>query len=80
MKCYFTVHSKADICQLIYRTESKTKKWEKDKLKSKKTDMLKSIGKQCRKSVESFLKKPAFYSAVTPGWFKTLRYYCSRTF
>ena len=31
---------------LIYRTEPTTKKWKTEKLKSKKTDMLRSIGRQ----------------------------------
>jgi len=42
----FNVRSKANISQLIYRTETTTKKWKKEKLQSKKTDMLRSIGKQ----------------------------------
>jgi len=38
--------------------EPKTKKkWKKEKLKSKKTDMLRSIGKESWESVESVLKK-----------------------
>ena len=39
---------------LICRTEPTTKKWKTEKLK---TDMLRSIGKQSRESVESVLKK-----------------------
>jgi len=36
-RCYFNVRSKADIHQLIYRTEPKIKKkWKTEKLKSKK--------------------------------------------
>ena len=38
---------------LIYHTEPTTKKWKTEKLKSKKTDMLRSIGKQFGESVES---------------------------
>jgi len=41
----------------MYRTETTTKKWKKEKLQSKKTDMLRSIGKQSWKSVESVLTK-----------------------
>ena len=53
-RCYFNMQSQADTSQLrIYRTEPTTKKWKTDKLKSKKTDMLKSIGKHCGVSVES---------------------------
>jgi len=33
---------------LIYRTEPTNKKWKKEKLKSEKTDMLRSIRKQSR--------------------------------
>jgi len=40
---------------LIYRTEPETKKW-KQETKKKKTDMLRSIGKQSGESVESVLK------------------------
>jgi len=42
---------------LIYRTETTTKKWKTEKLNSKKTDMLRSIGKQSAESVESVLAK-----------------------
>jgi len=42
----------------MYLTEPKTKKWKTEKkLKSKKTDMLRSIGKQSGESVESVRKK-----------------------
>ena len=44
---------KLTYASLIYRTESKAKKWNKGKVKSKKTDMLRSIGKQSGESVES---------------------------
>ena len=37
--------------------EPTTKKWQTEKIKSKKTDMLRSIGKQSGKSVESARKK-----------------------
>jgi len=52
-KCYFNVRSKADISQLnlSHGTKNKTIKTEKE-LKSKKTDMLRSVGKQSRESVE----------------------------
>jgi len=39
------------------RTEPRTKKWKTEKLESRKTDMLRSIGKQSGESVESVLKK-----------------------
>jgi len=42
---------------LIYRTEPTTKKWKNGKTKVKKTDMLRSIGKQSGESVESVLEK-----------------------
>jgi len=46
--CYFNARSKADArVNLIYRTEL-TKKWKTEQLKSKKPDMLRSIGKQSR--------------------------------
>jgi len=54
------VRSKADISdlnQLTYRTEPTTKKWKREKLKSKKTDKLRGIGKQAGESVESVLVK-----------------------
>jgi len=41
----------------VYSTEPTTKKWTIEKLKSKKTDMLRSIGKQSGESVESVLNK-----------------------
>ena len=52
-KCYFNVRSKADISQLnlSHGTKNKTIKTEKE-LKRKKTDMLRSVGKQSRESVE----------------------------
>jgi len=37
--------------------EPTTKKWRTEKLKSKKTDILRSIGKQSGKSVKSVLEK-----------------------
>jgi len=43
---------------LIDSTEPTTRKWKtKKKIKTKKTDMLRSIGKQSRESVESVWKK-----------------------
>ena len=42
---------------LIYRTQPTTNRLRKEKLKSKKTDVLGSIGKQSGESVESVLKK-----------------------
>jgi len=57
-KSVFNVRSKADISQLTYCTEPTTKKWKLEKkLKSKKTDTLKSIGKQSGESGESVPKK-----------------------
>ena len=38
-------------------TEPTTIKWKTEKVKSKKQDMLRSISKQSRESVESVLKK-----------------------
>ena len=54
-RCYFNVRSKADIASLIYRTEPKTKKVEKEK--KEKIDMLRSIGKQPGESMKSVPKK-----------------------
>jgi len=42
---------------LIYRTEPTTKRWKTVKLKSKKTNMFRSIGKQSGESTESAPKK-----------------------
>jgi len=55
MRCYFNVRPKADMTQLslIYRTETTTEKCKTEKLKSKKTDMLRSNSK---KSEESFYR------------------------
>jgi len=50
---------------LIYHTERKTKKWgKKEKPKSEKTDMLRSIGKQFGESVELVLKKICRFYAM----------------
>jgi len=54
MRSYFNVRSQDDI---IYRTKQTTKNGKNKKLKVKKTDMLRSIGKQSGASVESVLKK-----------------------
>ena len=43
--------------QLNLPQEPTTEKWKTEKLKRKKTDMLRSIGKQSGESVESVLKK-----------------------
>jgi len=51
------VHSEANICQLNLPQEPTTEKWKTEKLKRKKTDMLRSISKQSEESVESVLKK-----------------------
>jgi len=51
------MRSKADISQLNYRRETKTKNWKKEKLKSKKTDKLRGISKHSGESVESVLEK-----------------------
>ena len=53
---YFNVRSKADITQLNLPDGNKLKKWDKETKKGK-TDMLLSIGKQSKESVESVLKK-----------------------
>jgi len=56
MLFYCTI--KADMSQLnLPHGKSTAKQWKTEKLKSKKTDMLKSIGKQSGESVESVLKK-----------------------
>jgi len=49
MRCYFNVHSKlkAEISRFNFHTEPKRKKM----------DVLRSIGKQCRESMKSVLKK-----------------------
>jgi len=53
------VSSKTDTSQLnlAYRRKPTTKQWKTEVLKSKKTDMLRSIGKQSGEPVESVLKK-----------------------
>jgi len=51
-----TCNQKLISVSLIYRTEPTTKKWENRKTKVK-TDMVRSIGKQSRESMESNLKK-----------------------
>ena len=56
-RSYFNVHSKADISRLNLPHGTKLKMRDKEKLKSKKTDMLRSIGKQSGESAESVLKK-----------------------
>jgi len=57
-RCYFNVSSNADISQLNLPHGTNNQKVEnKEKLKSKKTDMLRSISKQSGESVESVLKK-----------------------
>jgi len=48
------MHSKADMSQLNLLHGTYTKKWKTEKVK---TDMLRSIGKQSRESMESVLKK-----------------------
>ena len=53
-RCCFYVRSRVS---LIYRTELTTKKWKTEKLRSKKTDMLKGVGEQSWESMESVLKK-----------------------
>jgi len=45
-RSYFNVRSKADINQLNLPHGAKLKKWQREKLQSKKTDTLRSIGKQ----------------------------------
>jgi len=59
--CYFDVQSKADMSQLkLVKTTARNqqlKSGKTEKLKSKQTDMLRSIGKQSGESVHSVLKK-----------------------
>jgi len=52
-----TYSQKLTRVSLIYLKELTTKRWNTEKLKSKKTGMLRSIGKQFGESVESVLKK-----------------------
>jgi len=52
-----TCAQKLTYVSLLYCTEPKTKKWKTEKIKSKKTDMFRSIGNQSGESVESVLKK-----------------------
>ena len=54
-RSYFNVHSKTDISQLNLPHGTKLKKWKREKLKSKKTDILRSIGIQSGESMESVL-------------------------
>jgi len=56
-RCCFNVRSIADANQLNLPHRSNTNKWKTVKLKSRKMDMLRSIGKQSRESVESVLKQ-----------------------
>ena len=51
-----TCNQKLISVSLIHHTEPTTKKWENRKTKVK-TDMVRSIGKQSRESMESNLKK-----------------------
>ena len=57
MRCYFNVRSKADMSQLNLPHGTNTKKWKTEKLKIKKTVMLRSISKQSGESTQSALKK-----------------------
>jgi len=52
-----TCAQKLTLLSLIYCTEPTTKKWKTEKLRGKKTDMLRSMGKQSGESVESVLEK-----------------------
>jgi len=57
-RCYFKRAQKLTRGSLIYRTEPTTEKWKTEKLKIKKTNMLRSIGKKSGESGEkSVLKK-----------------------
>ena len=51
-RCYCNVRSKAGISQFIYRTEVKTKKWNKEIIKSK----IRQLRSRSAESVESVLK------------------------
>ena len=68
-RCYFNVRSKADISQLIYRTEPTTKKCKTEKkLKSKKNGIcsevtVNSLGNPCRPS-KSWRRKGKAVSLV----------------
>ena len=52
-----TYSQKLTRVSLIYLKELTTKRWNTEKLKSKKTGMLRSIGKQSGESAQSVLKK-----------------------
>jgi len=55
---YFYVRSKTNKSQInLCCMEPKTKKWKSEKLKRKKPDVLRSVGKQPGESVESVPKK-----------------------
>jgi len=54
---FITCSLKLTQVSLIYRTEPKTKKGKQKTTKELKTDMLKSVGKRSRKSVEYVVKK-----------------------
>ena len=49
--CYFVHAPKPTRVSLIYHTEPTTNKWKTEKLKSKKTDTLRSIGRQSGESM-----------------------------
>ena len=56
-RCYFKRAQKLTRGSLIYRTEPTTEKWKTEKLKIKKTNMLRSIGKQSGESGEESVPK-----------------------
>jgi len=60
---YFNMRSKDCMSHLIYSTET-TKKWRTEKLKTKKTDMLRIIGEQSGRKGrlwwEGFAEKESF--------------------
>jgi len=51
----------------LYRTEPTTIKWKTEKTKKLKMDMLRSISKQSRESVESVLKELSWKGRL-PRW------------
>jgi len=53
----------------MYHREPTTKMWKTEKLKSKKTDMLRSISKQLVESMESVLKKTVLLGRFKPAYF-----------
>jgi len=73
-RCYFSVRSKADMSQ--HGTNKPKSVKNRKKLKSKKTDMLRSIGKHSRESVKSVRTKKR--KAAVGRICRKGRFYCMR--